>query len=220
MFEPSVPGVDTKFSVGWKRIHSIEEGLKEIFWALDKTSREWRLWIWTQQFNFLDSTTKKIKIADNFAFTIDVNIVDIAERMPKHSQYYKEKKLKNDNIVWQVLNGVRNPLNIPKSKNRYLVVWVEWEIVNDLSAAANPDQNRAIQWDLGMVPEASVNLSQNSDAYRYNIVISHVARLMDQWWTLWINVADNASEMDSYAQMLLLRKNRRRVDWRFNKSQS
>jgi hypothetical protein len=70
----------------------------------------------------LDSTTKKIKIADNFAFTIDVNIVDIAERMPKHSQYYKEKKLKNDNIVWQVLNGVRNPLNISKSKNRYLVV--------------------------------------------------------------------------------------------------
>jgi hypothetical protein len=40
----------------------------------------------------LDSTTKKIKIADTFAFTIDVEFVDISNKMPEQTEHYKKRK--------------------------------------------------------------------------------------------------------------------------------
>jgi hypothetical protein len=70
----------------------------------------------------LDSTTKKIKIADNFAFTIDIEFVDLADKMPEQTEHYKKKKLEDDNKVWQTMNYVKNPLDSSDSKNRYMAV--------------------------------------------------------------------------------------------------
>lgn len=215
----TVPTKDNKFSKWWKRIHAQEEWFKEIYWATDKLSREWRLWIWTQQYNFLDSTTKKIKIADNFAFTIDVEFVDLTDKMPEQTEHYKKKKLEAENKVWQTMNNVKNPLDIPDSKNRYMAVGEKVENVKDLTAETNPNQNRKIQADLDQIPEPMMSPSDNTDAYRYNLFASHFGRFFDQQWSLWRNVTNNASEMDSYTQMLYSRKNRRTYDERLNKSE-
>jgi hypothetical protein len=64
-----------------------------------------------------------------------------------------------------------------------------------------------------------MNPSDNTDAYRYNLFASHFGRFFDQQWSLWTNVTNNASEMDSYTQMLYSRKNRRTYDERLNKSE-
>ena len=214
----TVPSTDTKFSKWWKRIHSIEEWFKEIYGAVDKLSREWRLWVWTQQYNFLDSTTKKIKIADNFAFTVDIEFVDIADKMPEQTEHYKKKKLETDNKVWQTMNYVKNPLDSKDSKNRYLAVWDKTENVKDITATANPSQNRKINAYLDQIPEPMVNPSDDSDAYRYNLFASHFGRFMDQQWTLWTNITNNAVEMNSYSKMLYQRKDRSKYDSRFNVS--
>ena len=214
----TVPSTDTKFSKWWKRIHSIEEWFKEIYGAVDKLSREWRLWVWTQQYNFLDSTTKKIKIADNFAFTIDIEFVDLADKMPEQTEHYKKKKLEDDNKVWQTMNYVKNPLDSSDSKNRYMAVWNRTENVRDITAATNPSQNREINADLDQIPEPMVNPSDDSDAYRYNLFASHFGRFMDQQWTLWTNITNNAIEMNSYSKMLYSRKDRSKYDPRFNVS--
>ena len=88
-----MPAVNTNFSVGWKRIYSIEEWLNEIYGVVDKLSREWKLWKWTQQYEFLDSSTKKINIANTFAFSIDVDFVDITNKGMTHSNQYWKKDL-------------------------------------------------------------------------------------------------------------------------------
>jgi hypothetical protein len=45
-----------------------------------------------------------MNFADTFAFTIDVEFVNIANKMPKHSDQYKDKELKNDNESAQLEN--------------------------------------------------------------------------------------------------------------------
>ena len=215
----TVPSTDTKFSVWWKRIHSIEEWLKEIYWVVDKLSREWRLGIWTQQYNFLDSSTKKMKIADSFAFTIDIEFVDLAGKMPTKSDQYKEKKLEEDNKSWQTNNHVKNPLNNPVTRNSYRIVWNQWEVVWDYSAGANADVNRKILSDLSNIPKPMVDPSDNSDAFRYNMFASHLGRAMDQQWALRTNITNHQSEMSSYAEMLYSKNKRRKNDARFNKSE-
>jgi len=44
---------------------------------VDKLSREGRLGVRTQQYNFLDSTTKKMNFSDSMAFSLSVEWVDI-----------------------------------------------------------------------------------------------------------------------------------------------
>jgi hypothetical protein len=117
------------------------------------------------------------------------------------------------------MNNVKNPLDIPDSKNRYMPVWEKVENVKDITAETNPNQNRKIQADLDQIPEPMMSPSDNTDAYRYNLFASHFGRFFDQQWSLWTNVTNNASEMDSYTQMLYSRKNRRTYDERLNKSE-
>jgi hypothetical protein len=52
---------------------------------------------WTQQYQFLDSSTKQIKIPDSMAFTIDVEFVNIVNNMPIRTVQYETRKLKSDN---------------------------------------------------------------------------------------------------------------------------
>jgi len=215
----SVPSTDTKFSIWWKRIHSLEEWFKEIFGAVDKLSREWRLWIWTQQYNFLDSTTKKINIADTFAFTIDVEFVDISNKMPEQTEHYKNRKQEKWNEDWQLQNGVANPINNPVTRNSYRLIASQWEVVDDFSAGANADTNRKIQADLSRIPEPMVSPSDNSDAYRYNVFSSHLWRMMDQIGSFRTNMTNHSSEMNSSTKLLYSKKWRRDRDERNNKSE-
>jgi hypothetical protein len=37
--------------------------------------------MWTQQYNFLDSTTKMMDVADTFSFTISASKKDVAQKV-------------------------------------------------------------------------------------------------------------------------------------------
>ena len=198
----SVPWVDTKFSVWWKRIHSIEEWLKEIFWVVDKLSREGRLGKRTQQYEFLDSSTKKIKFADSFAFTIDVELVDIANRIQTHSDQYKEKKLKDFNNKTLSNYKISNPLNNPVSKNSYAIVWYLWEDISDYTKWANADTNRDALSDLNQDSKPLFNEIDNSNSSRYNSLSEYIWNLMDQEWTLRKQTSKYVSDLNIYTKEL------------------
>jgi hypothetical protein len=51
-----------------------------------------------------------------------VEFVDLTDKMPEQTEHYKKKKLEAENKVWQTMNNVKNPLDIPDSKNRYMPV--------------------------------------------------------------------------------------------------
>lgn len=200
----AVPWVDTKFSVWGKRIHSIEEWLTELYWAVDKLSREWRLWKWTQQYEFLDSSTKQMNISDSVAFTVDIEYVDTSDKMPIQSDQYKQRKIEQDNESWKWVYGVANPLNNPVTKNSYRIIWTQESI--DYSLAANGDRNNQVLADLNKAPESMVEGTSNSDANRYNTLANYLSRWIDQQATLRTKVSDYTSEMDSYAIMLYSRR--------------
>lgn len=202
----SVPWVDTKFSVWWKRIHSIEEWLKEIFWVVDKLSREGRLGKRTQQYEFLDSSTKKIKFADSFAFTIDVELVDIANRIQTHSDQYKEKKLKDFNNKTLSNYKISNPLNNPVSKNSYAIVWYLWEDISDYTKWANADTNRDALSDLNQDSKPLFNEIDNSNSNRYNSLSEHIWNFMDQEWTLRKQTSKYVSDLNIYTKELKSKK--------------
>ena len=200
----SVPWVDTKFSVWWKRIHSIEEWLTELYWAVDKLSREWRLGKWTQQYEFLDSSTKQMNISDSLAFTVDIEFVDVSDKMPTQSDQYKQMKAEQNNESWKWIYGVANPLNNPVTKNAYRIIWTQES--SDYSLAANWDRNNQTLADLNRAPESMVELTSNSDANRYNMLANYLSRWIQQQWTLWTKASDYTSEMNSYAKLLYSRR--------------
>ena len=160
-----------------------------------------------------------MKIADSFAFTIDVEFVDLAEKMWTQSDQYQKKKLKDDNRSWQSDNEVAHSLDDPSAKNAYRTVWTLAESVGDYSAGANSDMNRKIQADLDKTPKPMVDPIDNTDAYRYNMFASHLGRFMDQQGTFWIDASNYQSEMSSYAAMLYAKEKRRANDARSNKSE-
>lgn len=93
----TIPATNTYFSVWWTKIVSIEEWINEINWVVEKLSREWKLWTWTQQYNFLDSSTKNMNFADTFAFSINAEFVDIWKNHHQSKQF-KEKIEKINNL--------------------------------------------------------------------------------------------------------------------------
>ncbi len=202
----TVPAVDTRFSLGWKRIHSIEEWLREIYGAVDKLSREWRLWKWTQQYEFLDSSTKQMNVADTLAFTIDIEFVDIADKMPQRSEQFEKKRLKNFNNQATSVYGISNPLNNPVTKNSYAVVWYQWEDVIDYIYVANADANRRALSEMDYQPEPFVDWIADSDAQRYNMFAEHLGRWMDQQGTLWEQTLKYVSDFINYSKELYAKR--------------
>ncbi len=180
----AVPAVNTNFSVGWKRIYSIEEWLNEIYGVVDKLSREWKLWKWTQQYEFLDSSTKKINIANTFAFSIDVDFVDITNKGAKHSDQYKEKELENFNEKALMVYGISNPLNDPSAKNAYRIdqEWSEWWL------------------------KPLVDLIEDSKAYRYGMDEESIEEWMDQQAELRKNIYEGVLDYINYSQKLYTKK--------------
>ena len=112
-----VPAVNTTFSIGWKRIHSLEEWFDEVYGVVDKLSREWKLWKWTQQHEFLDSSTKQMNIASTFTFTINVELEDIANKKKTHSDQYNQKKMKIDNEAYKDKSGAESDSDESKGES-------------------------------------------------------------------------------------------------------
>lgn len=198
----AIPATNTSFSIWWRKIISIQEWMNEIYGVTDKLSREWRLWIWTQQYNFLDSTTKKTNISNTVAFTISVETVDTSEKTPKYSEQYQKKEAAVKNKDWQEKYHISNALNNPDSKNRYRLVSEEGDSVDDLSASANADLTRQNQGNVVGTPSSDVNLVENSHANRYTEMTQTLSRFLDQQWGLWTQMNDSIKQLDDYATVL------------------
>ena len=166
----AIPAVATNFSVGWKRIHSIEEWLKEIYWVVDKLSREWRLWKWTQQYEFLDSSTKQMNVADTFAFTIDIEFVDITSDKQKHSDQYEKRKKKAQNEMRKQEYQISNPIDSPSTKNTYRLMPDAWNTALDYSSSVNPNTTRKTTEELSEDPQPQVDRIKDSNAQRYSTI--------------------------------------------------
>ena len=198
----TVPGVNHTFSVGWKRIHSIEDWSNEIYGAVDKLSREWRLWKWNQQYEFLDTSTKQMNVADSFAFTINVEFVDVFERRTTSSDQYKDRKNKSDNEKWKWNYHITNSLDNPVTKNYYRVLMNEWDIVQDFSSVATLNANRKSLSDVNETSESVVDWVKNANVDRYGIFAGGLGDWMDQQWTLWALIGDYAVDLDAYSKEL------------------
>ena len=198
----TVPAVDMRFSVWWKTVMSIEEMINEIHGVVDKLSREWKLWIWTPQHNFLDSTTKMMKVADTFAFSIDVELVDIANQLRNYSTQYREL-VSNDANERSLQNyGISNSLNNPSLKNKFRVVWQRASTVKWYEVLANPDVNRQEAAELDVAPTALVDLNEFARESRY----ASLSVLIDEWLDMqadfWEHSLEYLEDMTSYADTL------------------
>lgn len=198
----TVPAVDMRFSVWWKRVMSIEEMVNEIHWVVDKLSREWKLWTWTQQRNFLDSTTKLMKVADTFAFSIDVEFVDISNQLRNYSTQYRELISNDDNEKSLQNYGISNSLNNLGLKNKFRIIWQWWSTVKWYAASANPDVNRQKAAELDIAPTASVDLNEFSREQRYVTFSDFIDKWLDMQADFWQKSKGYLEDMTSYAKTL------------------
>lgn len=202
----AIPWVNAWFSVWWKRVISIEEMVNEIFGVVDKLSNEWRLWTWTKQRNFLDSSTKNINFAQAVSFTINITKEKIFNKMPKQSEQYKDKIAEIDNSAWQYDLSISNRLDDPATKNHYRVVGYEWEVVKDFSAEANPEINRQAKTET--VSKSSSILDQwlVTRADHYLQLSEDLSLRLDQQWYFWADVLKYINEWREYAEVLYAKK--------------
>ena len=211
----AVPAVDTKFSVWWKKIVSVEEWVREIYWAVDKLSREGKLWMWTQQYNFLDSSTKKMKVADTVAFSIDIEFVDIFDNFSKHSDQYKKRELVNRNKAWQEDHHISNRLDNPVLKNRYRLFGKQGEVTSDVSAQANAEWTRQSQSNLMEWPSI-INPEWNSRASHYNDEILLLNKWLDQQANLWEQTLEYIKSLTDSSMLLDGKKKLKYACWSKN----
>lgn len=202
----TIPAVDMKFSVGWRKIISIEEWVKEIYAVVDKLSREWKLWMWTQQYNFLDSTTKKINIAKTFAFTIDVEWVDIAENLTNYSEHYRKFITKKNNKLWQQYNNISNSLEDPTLKNNYRLVGSSSEIINDYWAYADADAVRNAKENLEIQIWPFIDQSEDAIADRFASISLDIDNWTVQQAWFWISILNYIQDLDKYSKLLYSKK--------------
>ena len=202
----TVPAVDMKFSVWWKSVFSLEEMINEIYGVVDKLSREWKLGIWTQQRNFLDSSTKMMKVADTFAFSIDVEYIDIADQLPNYSTHYREFVAERENEKSLQAYWISNSLDNPATKNRFRVIWERWSTVKWYDTASNPDVLRQDLEDLDVAPSPLVDLSEYSREDRY----ATLSELMHNWDDMQADFREKSKwfieDMTSYANALASKK--------------
>ena len=184
----------------------MEEWINEIHWVVDKLAREWRLWIWTQQYNFFDSSTKLTDIADTFSFTMSAEKKSIKQKVWEPTEEYKKRVMKTRNYNWLVANHVANPIDNPATRNWYLLVGYEWEVVWDIVASANADMSRQSQWYLNVAPSFIVDQSENSNAARYAKISELFSDWLDEQWDFWAQKVDYLNELDSYAKALYAKK--------------
>ena len=192
----TVPGMDMSFNEGGRNIVSIEAWGKEILWAVDKLSREWKLWIWTKQTNFLDSSTKKMKIGKIISFSISVEGIDISKKTGKSSKQYEEKVLKEENESLQSVYSIKNLLNDPSRKNQFCM-WCMWEDdvsqTDDGSSSNGDDENCSSQ--VG-----------DSHADRYVSTSQDLNTFLEEQASYWKSMLEIMNDMTSDSDALFSKK--------------
>jgi hypothetical protein len=63
-----------------------------------------------------------MKVADTFAFSIDIEFVDIADQLPNYSTHYRTFVAERENNKSLQNYGISNPINNPGTKNRFRVI--------------------------------------------------------------------------------------------------
>ena len=192
----------TSFNPGWTKMVAMEKWTDEILWVVEKLAREWRLWMWTQQYNYLDSSTKKTDIADTFSFTIAADSEKVSEQVWEPTEEYTERTMKTRDNNWLVANHVANPLDNPATKNYFCLVGncakegIVWDAASSNSS----------QWYLNVAPWFVVDQSENSNAARY----AEISKLFSDWldfeWAFWADKVDYLKDMDEYAKALYAKK--------------
>ena len=204
--ESSNEAIAPSYNKGWTKMVSMEKWINEIHWVVDKLAREWRLWTWTQQYNFLDSTTKNLDVHDTFSFTMGMDKKSIAQKPWEPTEEYQKRYMKTRNDNWMVAHHVSNPLDNPSTKNYYRLVSYQWEVVGDISSSANADATRQSQWYLDVAPSFVVDQSENSNASRYAMISELFSNWMDEQWDFWTKKLEYIKELDQYAKALYAKK--------------
>ena len=182
----TIPGVDGRFSVWGRKMVSIEEWINEIYWVVNKLSSEWRLWIWSQQNNHLDSSTKEMNFSKSLSFTIDINWADIFGKWSKQSKHYEEKEAQITNDRWKTDYHIKNSLDDPASKNRYRMDDEEVE-------------NGA--WSVSVVDQIDVS------KYGHYVSLSNdVSKWMDKEGEFWEFALEQFNNWIEYADYLISKK--------------
>lgn len=184
----------------------MEKWINEELWVVEKLAREGRLWIRTQQYNFLDSTTKMMDVADTFSFTVAASKKKVSEQVWEPTNQYLQRTMKTRDDNWLVVNHVANPLDNPATRNEYRLVGYEGEIVWDILASANANVVRQSQWYLNVAPWFIVDQSENSNAARYAKISELFGDWLDEQWDFWAEKVEYLKEMDSYAKSLYAKK--------------
>jgi len=181
----AVPGVDTRFALWGRKMNSVEEWIKEIYGVVDKLAREWRLWMWTQQYNFLDSSTKKMNVSETVAFTISMEFVDISDNYSNNSDQYNQKEIKKQNKSWMHNYRISNDLNNPVSKNYFALLAKQWETNKDYSDMANAEWTKQAQSNTNEWSSSTVDLQADSRASHYSEQSQLLNKMFDQQWKFW-----------------------------------
>ena len=178
----TVPGVNSNFSVWWTKIISIEEWINEINWVVEKLSREWKLWTRTQQYNFLDSSTKNMNFADTFAFSIDVELVDIWKNHHKSTQS-QEIQAKIQNGLVKAAFKTDTALDNVNLKNMFRLVSNGNETVSDIKWYKTELDNSTNQ---------ILNVANTDMAQRHLGFSSLIDAWLSQQANLWISATEYA----------------------------
>ncbi len=196
----------TSFNVGWTKMVSMEKWTNEILWVVDKLAREWRLWIWTPQYNFLDSSTKMMDIRDTASFTMSADKKSLGQKVWEPTDEYMKRYMKNKDDNWLLVNHVANPLDNPSTRNYYRLI-SQWEVNGwDVSASVNANATKQSQWYLDVAPWFIVDQTENSNMVRYAEISELFGDWLDEQWDFWARKVDYLKQMDEYAQSLYAKK--------------
>lgn len=202
----TVPGVDMNFSEWGRKIISIEAWGQEILWVVDKLSREWKLWIWTKQSNFLDSSTKKMKIGKVISFSIDIQGISVWEKRSESSKQYEEKVLKRENESLQSLYNISNSLNDPSRKNQFRMVWYEWENINDYKWQIDADKFRETEETIENSIELYAGKIEELQSDRYVSTSEDLGTFLAKQASYWTVMLDYMNNMTQFADALFAKK--------------
>ena len=130
-----------------------------------------------------------MNFADSFAFTIDVEFVNIANKMSKHSDQFEDKELKNDNDAAQIANGISNSTNNPSTKNAYRIIKDSDGENSDWNDVANVGMNNDTQRELDKKPVPFTDLFETALDELHTNVESYWNLRLNQQMELWKNAA-------------------------------
>lgn len=201
----AVPAKSQTFSVWWTKLFSIEKWINEIYWVTLKLSDEWKLGIWTEQHNFLDSSTKKMNFGKMITFTLNVDFVDLGSKLFKSSVQFLKRKIQEKNENKKQIYWISNPLNNPVSKNKFRIVWEEWENTSDYSASVDYEWLVDKKEDMNTTIQPMVN-RDTSYAERYVMISEMVDKWAKQQQQFWEQATEYANNWGSLSEMLYSKK--------------